>query len=720
MEQINLYNIKKKELLQGIQQATAIMERLNMSKEGGMCNSLYKRLRDDTFKVVIMGEFKVGKSTFINAMLGSGDILPAKATPCTAVINEVKYSKEHYAIIYFKHPIPSPLPKLAPNIKKYIESFQGKRVAPIKIDALYLNQFVVIDDEVENPDEAGKDGIAQTPFARAEIFWDLPICEQGVEFIDTPGLNENETRTNVTLNYLTQADAIIFVLDCTRALSKTERQSIENDVVGKGHQYVLYVCNKINLVKEKERHEVEERMIKGLSSKTKLGEKGIFCINAEDAKDGRAENDPEKFARSGMAEFEAQLDNVLANKRGSIKLLQPARQLESLIEYALATAIPNERKMLELSTQELDQRLQKEIPNLQRLKHEKELLTEQIDNEVKKICRDTELLLKNRYNEIISLLPEWIDNIRCDSAISLNPLKLKQSIRPFSEELIEKLQNKLTDEQTDWQNRQLQPFVVSHLQEMAKKFESNVTRIFVDIENIKLRITGVEDVETPNNLERIGAIVAGLFGGGVSGAIVGGSLGFSKEFAATIAAHIAIYLVLGGLLGATNPITLIALVATTLVGLVSGAVKVEDKIRKKVAEQVIAQIRKDSVERISEGIKVLMSKLNQGAANFSTAIDKEIYSVEQLVEKIKRDKQAGEQKVKKSIAKLEQDKAALQGLLTNIQALIKSMEENDIPFEPLDEGPVPQICFCTRCRKELNTSIKFCTGCGKLNRLYAG
>lgn len=687
MEQINLYNTKKKQLLQSIQQASGIMKELNMSKEYGLCSELYKKLREDTFKVVVMGRFKVGKSTFINALLGSGDVLPAQATPCTAVINEVKYSKERYAIIHFKHPIPSPLPRLAPNIKKYIEGFKGKRVSPIKVDAKYLNQFVVIDDEAENQ----KDGVAQTPFSKAEIYWDLPICEQGVEIIDTPGLDENMSRTDVTKNYLSQADAIIFVMDCTAPCALSEMQSIDNDVLKAGHEYIIFVCNKINIVKEKERESIKQHMNKMLQSKTKLGVKGIYYLNAEEAKDGSAENDQEKYIHSGMAAFEAELDEVLAKKRGTIKLLQPARQIKTAIEYAIATAIPNERKMLESSTQEINQRLQRELPNLERLRQEKELIASQIENEISKICRDVDLMLQHRYNDIVTSLPEWVNGISCANSVSWNPFKVKESIRVFSEELIENLQHKLTSEQEQWQESELQPFVTNRFQVMAQKFQATITRIFVDIEKIKLRIAGVDDSQVAGSGERIAALVAGFFGGGITGAAVGGTLGFSKEFIATIVAQIALGVILGSIIGATNPFTLVAVIVAGLIGMGAGLTKIEEKIRKKISEQVTDQLRNDRDESIRKAIGIIRQNLEKGSSDLSGAIDNELQSVEDLVNQIRRDKQMGEQQVRERIAKLEQNQTTFQGLLTNIKAFIKNMEEKDIDFTPVPDGnPVPE------------------------------
>lgn len=59
------------------------------------------RLEKDNFKVLVIGEFKCGKSTFINALMGK-KILPSYSTPCTAVINEVVYGRDEQATLYFK------------------------------------------------------------------------------------------------------------------------------------------------------------------------------------------------------------------------------------------------------------------------------------------------------------------------------------------------------------------------------------------------------------------------------------------------------------------------------------------------------------------------------------------------------------------------------------------------------------------------------------------
>lgn len=692
MSQIDLYNRKKTQLLENISQAAAVFNDLKMSSEVAVCEDLYEKLSKDSFKVVIMGQFKVGKSTFINALLGGGDILPARVLPCTAVINEVKYSKDKYAVIHFKHPIPSPLPKLAENVKAYIEKYKGDKVPPIKIPIEHLNKFVVIDDEAEDQTT----GIAQTPFEKAEIYWDLPICKQGVEIIDTPGLNENETRTNVTANYLPQADAIVFVMDCQSPCGKTDMDAISTYILAEGHEYSIFVVNKINLTKEREREGVRNFFISNLKDKTKLGEKGIYFINAEAAKDGKYEGDFLKVDQSGMSEFEIALDDFLANKRGTIKLLQPVSQLEVALERAIATVIPNEKKLLNTSTQEIDKRLQKELPNLERLRREKEILTTSLENHISKICVDTDRILENRYDELISDIPKIVNEIEISEInhVKWNPFKVKESINSFSKELIEKLQNRIEASQKRWQSEKFEPFLEMQLNEMADKYQAALAQIFIDIEKIKLRVAGADDIETPSMTERAIALVTGFFGAGFSGAVAGGTLGFSADFIKTLATQIAVGFVLGLVFGATNPITIIGVLVAGFLGLGRGLTRIEENIRAKVSEQVVAQIRSERGNSVKNAVALLRSKLTDGTVSISSSIDKELQSVESFINQIKADKQMGEQKVQARILRLDEENKTLRGLLANLNVLRKGLDAGDVEFTPMSEDQkIPEFSF---------------------------
>ena len=64
-------------------------------------NETSQQLGDDMLRVLVMGKFSSGKSTFLNAMMGQ-KLLPAQPTPTTAVIGEICYGEKPEAILYPK------------------------------------------------------------------------------------------------------------------------------------------------------------------------------------------------------------------------------------------------------------------------------------------------------------------------------------------------------------------------------------------------------------------------------------------------------------------------------------------------------------------------------------------------------------------------------------------------------------------------------------------
>ena len=52
-----------------------------------------QKIKDDVFKLMVLGEAKSGKSTFINAYLGK-EVVPMDVRQCTSAIIEIKSGKE--------------------------------------------------------------------------------------------------------------------------------------------------------------------------------------------------------------------------------------------------------------------------------------------------------------------------------------------------------------------------------------------------------------------------------------------------------------------------------------------------------------------------------------------------------------------------------------------------------------------------------------------------
>ena len=124
---------------------------------------------DDHFEVAIVGEFKRGKSTLINALLGQ-EVLPADVLPATATLNRVTYSEEPYVQVEYKNGTSE------------------------RVDIDQLENYVTkLTCEAEERAETVKE---------ATVYYDTDFCRNNVDIIDTPGLNDDEQMTNVTLSIL--------------------------------------------------------------------------------------------------------------------------------------------------------------------------------------------------------------------------------------------------------------------------------------------------------------------------------------------------------------------------------------------------------------------------------------------------------------------------------------------------------------------------------------
>ena len=58
-------------------------------------------LMEDNFKLVVVGEFSRGKSTFVNALLGQ-NVLPAKSEPTTTTINRILFGTSKKFIVHYR------------------------------------------------------------------------------------------------------------------------------------------------------------------------------------------------------------------------------------------------------------------------------------------------------------------------------------------------------------------------------------------------------------------------------------------------------------------------------------------------------------------------------------------------------------------------------------------------------------------------------------------
>ena len=244
--------------------------------------SLRARVEERRFTVAVLGEFKRGKSTFINALLGA-EVLPADILPTTAAINRVVYGLSPSARLVFR---------------------DGRPDQPIEVEEL--------SDAVTKLSEASA-ALAAT-LSEAVVQWPVRFCRNDVELLDTPGLADEAAMTEVTLRVLPQVDVALFVVMADSPFSASEAaflERIRSAAPGEAAPCeVVFVVTAIDRIR---RARDRERVLENIRSRIAevLPEPRVFGLSGQDALDARLEDDPELLAKSGLPEFEEWLEAFL-------------------------------------------------------------------------------------------------------------------------------------------------------------------------------------------------------------------------------------------------------------------------------------------------------------------------------------------------------------------------------------------------------------------------
>ena len=192
------YKETVKGLTENLKSLLGLSEEIALVNTAESIRETLEKTAEEHFEVAIVGEFKRGKSTLINAMLGQ-EVLPADVLPATATLNRVTYSEEPYVQVEYKN---------------------GKSE---RVDINKLEDYVTkLTAESEERAETVKE---------ATVYYDTEFCKNNVDIIDTPGLNDDDQMTNVTLSILPKIDAAVFVISANSPFSQFEKEFLEKKML---------------------------------------------------------------------------------------------------------------------------------------------------------------------------------------------------------------------------------------------------------------------------------------------------------------------------------------------------------------------------------------------------------------------------------------------------------------------------------------------------------
>lgn len=254
-----------------------------------------RRLDENEFCLVVAGQFKRGKSTFINALLGD-DLLPTAIIPVTSIITEIRYGESLRINVIFND-----------GTKEEISSED-------------LARYVT---EKNNPRNTKDVKIV-------EIFHPSFYLKNNIRLIDTPGVASiHSHNTDVTYSYLPNADAAIFLVSVDPPITDAEYHFL-NDLRGFATR-LFFIQNKIDTVSAADRIESLEFTREVIGKQAGLEDITIFPLSAKKALEGKLDGNRAMYEESGLVAFEAMLENFLIEEKGRVLLASAASKIRNIV-----------------------------------------------------------------------------------------------------------------------------------------------------------------------------------------------------------------------------------------------------------------------------------------------------------------------------------------------------------------------------------------------------
>jgi small GTP-binding protein len=342
------------------------------------------KLQEERFALVVLGEFNHGKSTFVNALCGAS-ILPAGITPTTATINHLLWAA-------------------APRAKAHLTDDTEK-----EIDPKGLADWVTIE------------GREASHVKYVEIGWPAEILKEKVTLVDTPGVNDiNEQRAEITYSYIPRADAVIFLLDGAQVLKQSERAFLEQRILRRSKDKLIFVLGKVDLLAPDEREEALRYCREHLGQI--VVEPMIFPVSAKRA----LSQDEAQRNASGMQPLVNYLTQYLAHERSRVLL-------DNAVQDGLRTCgyvkqnLGIKRRSMSLALDELEARIVRVRQQLDGTHANLRATHAKIRAESEAIKAGMRLDLEEFVKRFLERLPDEIDRVDAD--------EVKRYLQPFVQDI---------------------------------------------------------------------------------------------------------------------------------------------------------------------------------------------------------------------------------------------------------------------------------------------
>ena len=292
---------------------------------------LAARISEGRFYVVCVGQFKRGKSTLLNALVGH-EVVPTGFVPVTAVPTVIRFGAEPHARV------------------------RVRGGAWLDVAMIDLKEYVT--EELNPENKKAVEG--------AEVFVPSPLLSSGMCFVDTPGLGSVFTgNTATTQAFIPHIDAALVVVGADPPIAGEELALVE--AIGKQVQDLILVINKADRTSDAERAAAAKFTREILEKRLHRPMGEVFEVSAAERMESRGplrdweqllaslhhlvEDSGRNLVRAacdrGLQRLSEQLLVIIDEDRDALQ--RPIEESERRIELMRKTINEAERSMHELS-----------------------------------------------------------------------------------------------------------------------------------------------------------------------------------------------------------------------------------------------------------------------------------------------------------------------------------------------------------------------------------
>ncbi|MCD8021105.1 MAG: dynamin family protein [Clostridiales bacterium] len=607
---------------------------LDMNSYSESIEEKAKQLETSMFKTLFMGTFKNGKSTTINAILGK-ELLPVAATAATAVISQVVYGKNCDKVRIYKN---------------------GSDVPEIMNIDRFLRDYKLSDRDVEQIEDTGcLDRFSDVDYVTLEN--DSSLFEDGVQLIDSPGLEEAAARTKTTENFIPQANAIVFLLDATKLFSAKEKSFI------KAHYFnadpkprnVFFVVNRYNVLNTDADRERVKKQTKSFLKRVftdedgnfdnDLFEKRVFFVDAYGA--FKMKEKGQVPIGTGMPEFQECLEDFLTSEDRVFARYQTILSCMAGVYIEAERNIASRQKQMRIPLEELEKNAAASQKTLAALLKDVDKIERQIDSVGKSVSKDIMTDLEKFLTiDIKKIWGEHKDEY--DNKFGLVEM-MKMVTKKGQEEVVAPMvsfiREFLQEQLTLWGERAgllIQPTI----NQLNEEFDSDIKDFDLNLAKAKAIFDGSRedvDIKGANKVQLGLSLIQGDFSLAVENA--GGGNFSWNEFAKHYAIQMAINVLVLNILGAGFP----GLLVVEVVQICMGAKKNKDKLLDGIANQLFPKI----AEELLNNKELITADIEKQFETYKLTVTRQlkgfIEEEKSLQERIIRDKKNGAEIMEKEI-----------------------------------------------------------------------